>query len=81
MVCGIVYTKTNKVSIMTASGKIYDMSNKKPFKHAEKMHPTALSIFLNTVLDVLVFLGASIGFIVQVSLAGGRHFLLFYIYI
>ncbi|KAG4073001.1 hypothetical protein HA402_009420 [Bradysia odoriphaga] len=50
---------------MTANGKIYDMSNEKRYGHAGKMHPTALSIFLNTVMDVLVFLGASIGFIVQ----------------
>lgn len=53
---------------MTANGKIYDMTNEKRYGHAGKMHPTAVSIFLNTVIDVLVFLGASIGFIVQVSL-------------
>lgn len=52
---------------MTANGKIYDMTNEKPFAHAGKMHPTALSIFLQTVTDVLIFLGLSIGIIVQVS--------------
>lgn len=53
---------------MTANGKLYNMSNGKTFAHAGKMHPTALSIFLKTVTDVLIFLGVSIGFIVQVSI-------------
>lgn len=53
---------------MTVNGKIYDMSNEKQFGHAGKMHPTALSIFLKTVTDVLIFLGVSIGIIVQVSI-------------
>lgn len=61
---------------MTANGRIYDMSNEKQFGHGGKMYQTALSIFLKTVTDVLVFLGLSIGFIVQVSTANfSAHFL------
>ncbi len=52
---------------MTANGKIYDVTHEKSYGHAGKMHPTALSIFLKTVTDVLIFLGVSIGIIVQVS--------------
>lgn len=52
---------------MTANGKIYEMTNGKSFGHAGKMHSAPFSIFLKTLTDVLIFLGLSIGFIVQVS--------------
>lgn len=52
---------------MTADTKMYEMSNDRPFIHGGKMQHRALSIFVKTLTDVLIFLGASIGFIVQVS--------------